>query len=162
MTRQTQQQQQHDDDYDTINKTLQQQSCLQMATKIVINPTQSRVSVVQPSTYKTQSCSWKHDSITTDHLNSRVTRCAVKLDQTTHGQKKSNESQRRSGAEVEVFIYFFRQMIVALLDWGVPGPSPDPGQRHGRTLDPRPGGSARGPKTCDLKSRLLKMMNHTS
>ena len=110
------------------------------ATKIVINPTQSRVSVVQPSTYKTQSCSWKHDSITTDHLNSRVTRCAVKLDQTTHGQKKSNESQRRSGAEVEVFIYFFRQMIVALLDWGVPGPSPDPGQRHGRTLDPRPGG----------------------
>ena len=36
-------------------------------------------------------------------------------------------------------------MIVALPGWGVPGPSPDPGQRHGRTST-SPGGSARGTK----------------
>ena len=125
-----------------------------MATTIVINPTNhndlrvcSRLSI-RP--YRTQLEA--SNSITHDHRRDHHT--ASTLDHI--GGKKSNKS-RRSGAEVDVFYFFSPDdccMIVAL---GLPCPAPDPRQRPGRTLDPRPGGgSARGPKTCDLKSRFIE------
>lgn len=46
-------------------------------------------------------------------------------------------------------------MIVALPGWGVPGPSPDPGQRLRRVLDPRPGVGSRSKK-------IIVTRNHQS